>query len=73
MNWTLLIRELQASGITQQQIAALCNTGQSHISCLALGKRKCPSWTLGERLRALHAERCVDAERGSAPQVSEVA
>lgn len=72
MNWTLLIRELQASGLTQQQIAALCDTGQSHISSLALGKRKCPSWTLGERLRALHAER-VRSDGDATPNVREVA
>lgn len=58
MDWKALIRAIQGSGLTQWQIAELCDTGQSHISCLARGERRCPSWDLGERLRALHAERC---------------
>lgn len=63
MDWKTLIRDLQASGMTQHQIASACETGQSHISALARGDRQCPSWNLGERLRALHAER-VPADHG---------
>lgn len=61
MDWKTLIRDLQASGLSQQRIAVLCDTGQSHISCLARGERKSPSWDLGERIRALHAARCGTA------------
>lgn len=41
-------------GMTQAQIANACGTGQSHISALRTGARKCPSWQLGEALLKLH-------------------
>jgi len=40
MDWKNIIHELQESGMTQQEIADACNTGQSHISSLANGKRQ---------------------------------
>ena len=58
-----IIRDLLESGMTQQQIAKSCGTGQSHVSCLARGDRQEPRHSLGERLRALHAERCRSARR----------
>lgn len=54
MDWKLLIDELMASGMSQAQIAAVCETGQSHISALRLGKRRRPGWDLGQRLVLLH-------------------
>lgn len=63
MNWKTLILELQGSGLSQVQIAAACKTGQSHISSLARGARRCPNWDLGERLRKLHAQRCLADEQ----------
>jgi transcriptional regulator with XRE-family HTH domain len=58
MDWKNIIHELQESGMTQQEIADACNTGQSHISSLANGKRHEPRYSLGDRLRKLHAQRC---------------
>lgn len=57
MNWPKLIQDLVDSGLTQVQIAESCQTGQSHISALLNGSRKCPNWALGEALRNLHAEK----------------
>lgn len=57
MDWTSLIQQLLDSGMTQAEIADACDTGQSHISGLYRGDRKCPNWELGERLRALVAKR----------------
>ena len=54
MDWKRLIDELMASGMSQAQIAAVCETGQSHISALRLGKRRSPGWDLGQRLVLLH-------------------
>lgn len=58
MDWKTIIFDLQRVGMTQGQIAAACGTGQSHVSGLARGARLSPSWELGSRLLALHAERC---------------
>ena len=57
MNWTSIIQDLMASGLSQSEIAAKCQTGQSHISGLFRGERKQPGWQLGQSLIALHAER----------------
>lgn len=58
MDWKTLILDLQGAGLSQGQIALACKTGQSHISSLARGTRRCPNWELGDRLLRLHAERC---------------
>ena len=57
MDWKIIIQELQAAGLTQQEIAKECMTGQSHISSLARGKRLEPRHSLGERLLRLHRDR----------------
>ena len=44
--------------MTQKEIADACATGQSHISSLATGTRKEPGYTLGDRLKKLHDQRC---------------
>ncbi|SEN71573.1 helix-turn-helix domain-containing protein [Nitrosomonas marina] len=54
MDWKKIIKELMGAGLTQSQIASRCKTGQSNISGLLTGKRKSPSWMLGEHLRNLH-------------------
>jgi transcriptional regulator with XRE-family HTH domain len=56
MDWQKLIAELQDHGYTQPQIAAACGCGQSTVSELSLGKTKEPRHSLGEALRALHAQ-----------------
>lgn len=71
MNWKALIRDLIETGLTQQQIAQACGTGQSHISALARGSRKSPGWELGERILRLHAERLRAGQRHDAEMVAE--
>ena len=66
MNWPNIIQELIDSGLTQAQIAELCNTGQSHISSILRGSRKQPGWALGDRLIALHRERHLFAKQVAA-------
>jgi len=66
MNWPSLIQDLIGSGLTQAQIAARVDTGQSHISELYRGGRKQPGWSLGERLISLHRERCGKTEQAAA-------
>jgi CRP-like cAMP-binding protein len=61
MNWTSIIQDLLDAGMTQAQIADACDTGQSHVSGLLRGDRKQPGWSLGDRLIALHRERCGKA------------
>lgn len=66
MNWTSIIQDLLDSGLTQAQLAELADTGQSHISGLLRGERKQPGWALGDRLLALHRERCGKTEQAAA-------
>lgn len=54
MNWSEMINDLMKAGLTQQEIADRCGTGQSHISGLKRGDAKVPNWDLGEALRKLH-------------------
>ncbi|MEK7499827.1 MAG: hypothetical protein AAB649_04440 [Patescibacteria group bacterium] len=58
MNWTKIIQDLLDAGLTQAQIADSCATGQSHISGLYRGERKCPNYDLGEKILALHSIKC---------------
>jgi len=46
------------TGKSQQWIADRCDTGQSHISYLYRGLRRCPNWELGNAIIALHKEVC---------------
>jgi transcriptional regulator with XRE-family HTH domain len=77
MDWKNIIHELQESGMTQQEIADACNTGQSHISSLANGKRHEPRYSLGDRLRqrckAGAAERRSGGDRRKADRRAEAA
>lgn len=60
--WREIIDSLMRSGMTQHQIAASCGISQAHVSDLMNGRRgKRLSFEIGERLRALHAERVPDA------------
>jgi transcriptional regulator with XRE-family HTH domain len=56
MDWKQLIAEIQARGLSQQQIATKCKCTQSTISDLASGTTGQPRYSLGEALRALHFE-----------------
>lgn len=57
MDWKLLIAELQSLEMTQAQIAAACNCGQSTVSELAKGVTKDPRHSIGEALRKLLLEK----------------
>ncbi len=56
MNWIDLITQLNAHGLTQQQIAAACGCGQTTISEIAAGKTKEPRYGLGQKLIDLLAQ-----------------
>lgn len=58
MDWKELIGDLLATGLTQRQLAALCNCGQSTIADIHRGATGEPKHALGERLRALHKKMC---------------
>jgi predicted XRE-type DNA-binding protein len=57
MNWQKLIADLQARGLRQVDIAALCGCTQSSISDLARGLNTKPSFVLGQALIELHKSR----------------
>lgn len=54
MNWQNIIKELQAAGFSQPQIAARCECSQASISALSIGKTKEPNFTLGQKIMAMH-------------------
>ena len=62
--WKKIIHELIDSGLTQTEIAAAVGTSQSHVSALLNGDRQEPRYALGERIRALHAQRCAELSEG---------
>lgn len=53
MDWKSLITELQGLGLSQAQIAKLCDCGQATISELATGKSNQPRFALGKALEDL--------------------
>lgn len=64
MNWTRLLKELQAAGVTQTQVAEKANLkSSSPVSDLANGKTKNPSWPLGQAVLELHRSRCTRDKR----------
>lgn len=56
MDWKQIIGRLQASGMSQPQIAARCRCGQATISDLASGKTSDPRHSLGQALQLLARE-----------------
>lgn len=54
MDWKNTIAELQATGLTQEQIARSVGVGQSTVAALLSGSQKDMKWANGERLRVLH-------------------
>lgn len=55
MSWRSTITQLTARGLTQAQIAALCNCSQVTVSDLYRGETKQPNFALGQSLIALTA------------------
>ena len=61
MDTQKITSDLIKSGLTQQQLADLVPCGQSTIAAYLAGTRGSrPSKLIGDRLEALHAERCPD-------------
>lgn len=54
MDWKKVIAELEAEGLTQEEIAGKCHASQPYISQLKTGKRKRAGFDIGDALRALH-------------------
>ena len=62
MNWTLLIKDLIDSGLTQAEIAERVGCRQGYVSDVLNGRRgKSLSYEIGSRLIELHAERIAKA------------
>lgn len=57
MDWKKLIRDLQALGVTQVQMAERCNCAQTTISDIVNGRTGNPRWEIGAGLLALLKER----------------
>lgn len=69
MDWKSTIAEIQARGMSQPQIAAVCGCGQATISDLASGKTKEPRHSLGQNLLGLLAKvKAEPAPAGIAPE-----
>lgn len=67
MDWKSTIAELQAHGLSQPQIAAVCGCGQATISDLASGKTQDPRHSLGQNLIALLEKVVLEAEASPEP------
>jgi predicted transcriptional regulator len=60
MDWKTLIRDLVNSGMSQAAIAMNIGVTQPTISGIVKGSQKDVRWSIGERLRALHARQFPD-------------
>ncbi|WP_321953140.1 helix-turn-helix domain-containing protein [Paraburkholderia bannensis] len=59
MDTQRIVSDIIGSGLTQTELASLVPCGQSTISFFLRGKRgKRVSKLIGDRLQAIHAERC---------------
>lgn len=56
MDFQKIVKELLATGISQNAIAERCNVSQVYISYMAIGKRSNPSFTVGNKLLEMHKE-----------------
>ena len=62
MNWKSLIIEIQATGMSQVEIAESVGRSQAWVSATILGVYKDIRWADGQALIQLHAERCQSAK-----------
>lgn len=60
-NFKKIIKDLNAAGWTQEDIAAWVGCGQTNISAILRGRE--PKYHLGVRLVGLHKVECVDEVR----------
>ena len=73
MNWTQLIDDLLATGLTEAGIAAEISrapgpgvTTQATIHRIKTGQISEPRWSIGDALRALHQDRCSPTSSAAA-------
>ena len=60
MDWKKLIADIQASGLSQEQIAKRLDHSQAWASAVAAGKFADLKWRDGEKLIALHRAVVLD-------------
>lgn len=63
MDWKSIIAELMSAGVTQKEIGEEVGLKQPSVSDLARGVTAEVSWRVGEKLLALHANRCRNGVR----------
>ncbi|SIO50784.1 hypothetical protein SAMN05444172_2608 [Burkholderia sp. GAS332] len=69
-----IVSELLGTGLTQVELAALAGCSQPTISAFRLGARgKRVSKEIGDRLAALHAERCRREQKAGSPPIPQTA
>jgi transcriptional regulator with XRE-family HTH domain len=66
MNWHNIISELEASGMSQAQIARAVPCAQPYISQLKSGVRKSPGYAIGAALVEMHRKHCGKRKAGKA-------
>ena len=71
MDWKSLITELQAAGLSQQEIGRRLKKSQAWVSAAAAGKYDDLKWSDGEALRVLHLE--IVGAGGTAPESTQEA
>lgn len=62
MDWTRIITDLRAAGLTQTRIAKKCGCLQSTISMLERGRSREPKGGLAIKLLRLHGIHCAGRE-----------
>lgn len=65
MDWTKIISELSAKGVTQKTMADRAQCGQSTISEISRGEIRNPAYSIGKSLLDLHSE-VVESNREAA-------
>ena len=58
MDWSKIVSEIKATGLTQAQIAEEIKIATGSLSELCNGKISDIRWSKGNELLALHASRC---------------
>lgn len=54
MNWTQLIKDMQAQGLTLEQIGDAAGMSKGHVHDLKTGRNKAVLWETGEKLICHH-------------------
>ena len=62
MDWKQKIFEIQATGLSQTQVAERLNRSQAWVSAAASGKYLDVRWADGQAILKLHAEVCSSAQ-----------